>query len=103
MCFGYNVTSHIILKENMDINLLVQRLKHGDSYTVQDGDNDPYQVNTPPTHLMIKAANVIIALHAQIEQSNQALLNQQRQLEELAQAYETLRNSSLTPTPGGEA
>ena len=103
MCFGYNVTSHIILKENMDINLLVQRLKHGDSYTVQDGDNDPYQVNTPPTHLMIKAANAIIALHAQIEQSNQALLNQQRQLEELAQAYETLRNSSLTPTPSGEA
>ena len=87
----------------MDINLLVQRLKHGDSYTVQDGDNDPYQVNTPPTHLMIKAANAIIALHAQIEQSNQALLNQQRQLEELAQAYETLRNSSLTSTPGGEA
>jgi hypothetical protein len=95
-CFGYNVTLCNFLKENMDINLLVHRLKHGDSYTVQDGDNDPYQVNTPPTHLMIKAANVILALHGQIEQSNNALLNQQRQLEELAQAYETLRNS-ITP------
>jgi type II secretory pathway component PulJ len=45
---------------------------------------------------MIKAANVILTLHNQIEQSNNALLNQQRQLEELAQAYETLRNS-ITP------
>ena len=96
MCLGYNVTLRNFLKENMDINLLVHRLKHGDSYTVQDGDNDPYQVNTPPTHLMIKAANVILTLHNQIEQSNNALLNQQRQLEELAQAYETLRNS-ITP------
>ncbi len=87
----------------MDINLLVQRLKHGDSYTVQDGDNDPYQVNTPPTHLTIKAADVIIRLHNQIEQSNAGMLNLQRQLTELAQAYETLRNSSLTPTPSGEA
>ena len=87
----------------MDINLLVQRLKHGDSYIVQDGDNDPVQVNRPPTHLTIKAADVIIALHNQIEQSNAAMLNLQRQLTELAQAYETLRNSSLTPTPSGEA
>jgi uncharacterized coiled-coil protein SlyX len=103
MCLGYNVTSRNFLKENMDINLLVQRLQHGDSYTVQDGDNDPYQVNTPPTHLTIKAANVITTLHNQIQQSNQALFNMQRQLEELAQAYETLRNSSTTTTPSGTA
>lgn len=98
---GYNVTSRNFLKENMDINLLVQRLRHGDSYTVQDGDNDPYQVNMPPTHLNIKAADAIIGLNNQIQQSNQALFNMQRQLEELAQAYETLRNSSTTTTPGG--
>jgi hypothetical protein len=103
VCLSYNVTSRNFLKENMDINLLVQRLKHGDSYTVQDGDNDPVQVNTPPTHLTIKAADVIIRLHNQIEQSNAGMLNLQRQLTELAQAYETLRNSSFTPTPSGEA
>jgi hypothetical protein len=51
---------------------------------------------------MIKAANVILTLHNQIEQSNQALFNLQRQLGELAQAYETLRNSSFTPAPSGE-
>jgi hypothetical protein len=86
----------------MDINWLVQRLKHGDSYTVQDGDNDPYQVNTPPTHLTIKAADVIIALSNQLQQSNVAMLNLQRQQEELAQQYETLRNFSSTTRPSTE-
>jgi hypothetical protein len=83
----------------MDINLLVQRLQHGDSYTVQDGDNDPYQVNTPPTHLTIKAANVIIALSNQLQQTNEAMLNLQRQQEELLKQYETLRNTSPTARP----
>lgn len=87
----------------MDINLLVQRLKHGDSYIVQDGDNDPYQVNTPPTHITIKAADVIVALHNQTQQSNEAMLNLQRQLQELTQVYETLRNSSSTTAPSREA
>jgi hypothetical protein len=83
----------------MDINWLVQRLQHGDSYTVQDGDNDPYQVNTPPTHLTIKAANVIIALSNQLQQTNEAMLNLQRQQEELLKQYETLRNTSPTARP----
>ena len=87
----------------MDINWLVQRLKHGDSYTVQDGDTDPYQVNTPPTHLTIKAADVIVALHNQNQQSSEAMLNLQRQLEELGQQYEQLRNSNSTTAPSGEA
>lgn len=86
----------------MDINLLVQRLRHGDSYMVQDGDNDPYQVNNPPNHLMIKAANVILHLDQQLQQSAGVINNLQNQLNELAQQYETLRNSGPTPTPSGE-
>ena len=82
----------------MDINWLVQRLQHGDNYTVQDGDNDPYQVNTPPTHLTIKAANVIIALSNQLQQTNEAMINLQRQQEELLNQYETLRNTSSATT-----
>jgi hypothetical protein len=97
---SYNVTLSNFLKENMDINWLVQRLTHGDSYTVQDGDNDPYQVNTPPTHLTIKAAAVIVTLSNQLQQSNIAMLNLQRQHEELADQYETLRNTSSTAATG---
>lgn len=82
----------------MDINLLVQRLKHGDSYTVQDGDNDPYQVNNPPNHLMLKAANVILQQDGVLKQNHEVIFNLQRQLNDLAQQYETLRNSGTTST-----
>lgn len=82
----------------MDINLLVQRLKHGDSYMVQDGDNDPYQVNNPPNHLMLKAANVILQQDGVLKQNHEVIFNLQRQLNDLAQQYETLRNSCTTST-----
>lgn len=86
----------------MDINWLVQRLRHGDSYTVQDGDNDPYQVNNPPNSLMIKAADVIVQQSNQLTQAGEALNNLQRQLEEIYAAYQTLRDSSTTTAPSGE-
>jgi hypothetical protein len=98
---GYNVTSRNFLKENMDINLLVQRLRHGDSYTVQDGDNDPYQVNRPPNSLMIKASEVIMRQDVDMKNAIGIINNLERQLHELMEQYETLRNSSTTTTPGG--
>lgn len=85
----------------MDINLLVQRLRHGDAYTVQDGDNDPYQVTRPPNHLMIKAADVIVHLDNVLKQSNESMLNLQRQLNELSEQYETLRTQYTTSTSSG--
>lgn len=68
---------------------------------VQDGDNDPYQVNRPPNHLMIKAADVIVRLDQQLQQSIAVVNNLERQLHELAQQYETLRNTSAITTPSG--
>jgi len=65
---------------------------------VQDGDNDPYQVNNPPNHLMLKAANVIMQQDGVLKQNHEVIFNLQRQLNDLAQQYETLRNSSTTPT-----
>lgn len=86
----------------MDINWLLQRLRHGDSYIVQDGDNDPYQVNRPPNSLMIKAAEVITQQNNQLAQANQAMSNLQRQLDEIYAAYQALRDSNTTPAPSGE-
>ena len=83
----------------MDINLLVQRLRHGDSYVVQDGDNDPYQVNRPPNSLMIKAAEVIVLQSNQLQQSAEVVSNLQRQLDELNNQYQALRDSTTTSTP----
>jgi len=86
----------------MDINLLVQRLKHGDSYMAHNAEGDPYQVNNPPNSLMIKAANVILMLDQHLQQNNAVVLNLQRQLNDLTEQYETLRNSSVATTPSGE-
>ena len=83
----------------MDINLLVQRLRHGDSYVVQSQDNDPVQVNRPPNSLMIKAAEVIAQQSAQLQQTAEIISNLQRQLDELNYQYQTLRDSTTTPTP----
>lgn len=87
----------------MDINLLVQRLRHGDTYTVQDGDNDPYQVNRPPNHLMIKAAEVILHMDGILKQNHETMFRLQQQLNELAQQYETLRNISAATASSGTA
>ena len=86
----------------MDINLLIQRLRHGDSYVVQDADGDPYQVNNPPNHLMIKAAELIMRQSNLLQQNTEVINNLQRQLNELTNQYETLRTSSTVTTPSGE-
>lgn len=86
----------------MDINWLVQRLKHGESYVVNDGVGEPFQVNTPPTSLSIKAARVIERLHQQIDSVSQTNLNLQQQLNNLIQEYELLRQTVTAPTTSGE-
>jgi len=85
----------------MDINLLVHRLRHGDTYTVQDGDNDPYQVNRPPNHLMIKAADVIVHQDGVLKQNHETIFGLQQQLNELTQQYETLRTQYTTTAASG--
>ena len=70
---------------------------------VQDADGDPYQVNNPPNHLMIKAAEFIMRQSNQLQQNAEVINNLQRQLNELNQQYEALRNSSTPTTPSGEA
>lgn len=78
----------------MDINLLVQRLQHGESYVVHNSQGEPYQENRPPTQLHIKAAQTIIALDTQLKQLNAALLNVQAQLNQLTHEYESSRTNS---------
>ena len=87
----------------MDINWLVQRLKHGESYVVNDGVGDPFQVNNPPTALSIKAARVIELLNQNLNSASETNLNLQRQLNNLIQDYELLRQTVITPATSGEA
>ena len=80
----------------MDINILVQRLQHGESFAAQNSEGNSYQVNRPPSSLSINAARAIIALNSQVEQLGAALANVQNQLNQLSNEHELLRNNSIT-------
>lgn len=64
----------------MDINWLVQRLKHGEVYHAQNAEGETYQVNRPPTSISIKAADVIQRLSDQLQQNAETTQNLMRQL-----------------------
>lgn len=64
----------------MDINWLVQRLKHGEVYHAQNSEGEAYQVNRPPTSISIKAADVIQRLSDQLQQNAEITQNLMRQL-----------------------
>lgn len=64
-------TQHLEKPINYDI--LLNILKNGEAYTVNDGINEPYQVIRPPTKHSNAAADVIIKLLHQL-QFNQELL-----------------------------
>lgn len=65
----------------MDINWLVQRLKHGEVYHAQNSEGETYQVTRPPTSISIKAANVIEQLSAHLQQNAEINQNLMRQLD----------------------
>jgi hypothetical protein len=82
----------------MDINILVQRLQHGESFQAYNCHGEPYQVNHPPSHLSINAAKVIVALNAQVEQLSTSMLSIQNQLNELSDEYESFKKNQTTST-----
>jgi hypothetical protein len=82
----------------MDINILVQRLQHGESFQAQNSEGESYQVNRPPSQLSINAAKVIVALDQQVKQLNASILNIQNQLNDLSNEYESFKKNQTTST-----
>jgi hypothetical protein len=66
----------------MDINWLVQRLKHGEVYHAQNTEGETYQVTRPPTSISIKAADVIQQLSTHLQQNAEINQNLMRQLQD---------------------
>lgn len=80
----------------MDINWLVQRLRHGEIYTAHTEEGQPYQVTRPPTSISMKAADFIIQQNNQLQsiaETNQALM---RQLQDLSEKYEQIYKTSTS-------
>lgn len=78
----------------MDINWLIQRLRHGEIYTAQSEDGEPYQVTRPPSSLSMKAAEVIIQQNNQLQSSAEVSRNLMRQIQDLNEKYELLYKAS---------
>ena len=86
----------------MDINILIQRLRHGESYTAQDAEGNPYTVTRPPTSLSIKAAEMLIKQSNQIEQVYETSQNLMRQLNNLNEHYDLLYKTRTPPETSTE-
>lgn len=80
----------------MDINILIQRLRHGESYKAQNEDGESYTVTRPPTALSIKAAEMLIKQNNQIEQVYETSQNLMRQLNNLNEHYDLLYKARTT-------
>lgn len=87
----------------MDINWLVQILKHGESYQAQNAEGTPYQVNRPPTSVNLKAAAVIEQLSAQLQQSAGITQNLMRQLNDANTQLEFFYNQRKQETQAKES
>jgi cell division protein FtsL len=78
----------------MDTNWLLQRLKSGEVYTIDDGINEPYQVNKPASSLSRKAAEIIEKLDQHIRSLSDTNLSLQAQINNLIQENEILRKAN---------
>lgn len=87
----------------MDINILVQRLRHGESYQAQDSEGNTYMEKRPPTSLTIKAAEMLLKQSNQIEQVYETSQNLMRQLNDLNTQYELLYKAKTPAAASTEA
>lgn len=85
----------------MDINLLVKRLQHGESYVLHNALGEPYQENRPPTQLNIKAAETIIACEQKLQQAASIIRNLQHQITVLSQQNDFLHETKNASTGPG--
>ena len=76
----------------MDINWLVQILRHGEIYNAQNSEGETYQVTRPPTSISIKAANAIQQLSTQLQQNAEITQNLMRQLNDANTELELFYN-----------
>ena len=74
--------------------MLINILKNGESYVVNDGVGEPQQVIRPPNKHMIAAANLIQQLLQKLEHTQNVLLQIQHERDEMAAALIQHQESS---------
>ena len=78
----------------MNYDVLLSKLKNGDSYTVNPGEGmEPYQVLRPPTKWQLAAGRVIQDLAEKLHRSQQ---NLNQLMQERDEAYNELKLARAT-------
>ena len=80
----------------MDFSILTQRLTNGDIYQVNADDGSTYQVNRPPTTVMLAAARAIKQLVDLYNNDQVVIQNQHKQIQDLLTDNEFLRQNNTT-------
>ena len=80
----------------MDFTILTQRLTNGEVYQAQAEDGSTYQVNRPPTSLMLAAAKAIQQLVGMVNQNSETIQNLSKQIQDLLTDNELLRQNKST-------
>lgn len=80
----------------MDNRILINTLRNGYGYEVNDEEMEPYYVSVPPTRYTIQAANLLQKVLPQLEMCVQRINQLQQELADQVQESERLRQL-LTP------
>ena len=80
----------------MDFSILLQRLTNGDIYQANAEDGSTYQVNRPPTTVMLSAAKAIKQLVDLYNNDQVVIQNLSKQIQDLLNDNELLRQNKST-------
>lgn len=73
-----------IRRATINHDILIQVLKTGESYVVNDGVGEPHQVVRPPNKYMLAAAKLIEQLITQLQHQQTVLMQMQHERDEMA-------------------
>lgn len=82
----------------MDYGILINVLKNGSSYTIENENAESVHVAQPPTRHTIAAANALLKIIPQLNESISRVMQLQQELEQALAENERIRKLILQTT-----
>jgi hypothetical protein len=82
----------------MDYGILINVLKNGSSYTIENENAEAVHVAQPPTRHTIAAANALLKIIPQLNESISRVMQLQQELEQALAENERIRKLILQTT-----
>lgn len=81
----------------MDYGILINLLKNGSSYTIEDEAGESSYISQPPTRHTLAAANAMLKLIPQLNESIARIMHLQQELEQALAENERIRKLITQP------